>query len=336
MIKKLIFSFSFIFFLMLLLFTLYFNYFEYMKMQNVMSNSLISEKAMSFIFNNESTPSLDKLSKIINEDSDTIIISEIYNNKYDLNILGVYGSDNYFNEKLSILEFEKFSDEKLGVIVSKKILSSKYSIFEDGAYFFDFINNKYRIDGVISTDINSMIDNIVFFSLNYIDITQLYKFTIDGKNTKNIETVINQIREKYDIRIIKNSNNFISKFLFNDKDMRILTNFIVLFMLLLVVLLSIIVLNFYKEEINIKRVIGVNNRRILIDLYKSTIKLIVVNVFLFVLFDKIVLERYFLQYFMNFYNWLCMFVFIITIVIFFVIYMYINISNIFFNRNGVR
>lgn len=341
MTKKFILGFSTIILLLQLLFISYINYINYIDLQIITSNSLISDKSVSFILRKDKIKSLHELSKLIEQYPGTNLFSQLCNFSY-LKVWGIYG-DCGLNSNVNsfiegkFLEKDDFFKKEFKAVAGKSILNSD-NCFTDknGKPYFKFIDNNYEVIGVISTDITSMLDNTVFINLDSVNIQFLNKFVIDGKDSRTINNAVNSIKEKYNIDIINENNNFIERYIFNDTDERTLNVFVIIFISILLITLSIFTLCCYNEEINIKRIIGVNFKKILFDLFKSIFILILANTVLFLSIYAIIYCNILHKIHLNFYYFnVILFSGTVFAIEFLIIYLYVFITNKFFCRNGV-
>lgn len=182
-----------------------------------------------------------------------------------------------------------------------------------------------------------MLNNTVFINLDSINIKFLNKYVIDGKDHKSINSAVNSIKQKYNVDIIKENNNFIKRYIFNNVDRYTLNVYVIIFISMLMVALLMFTLFYYNEEIKVKRLIGINFNIILFDLLKSISVLILINTAFFASIYLIIYYNFMQNIHLNFYYFhLIAFSFAVLIFMSLIIYLYMLISNNFFYRNGVK
>lgn len=339
MTKKILLGFSTIILLLELLFTVYVNYIDFIDFQIITSNSLISDKSVTIIFKEDNVP---PLSELIEHYPGVTILSEL-RNFADLRVWGLCGNcflDNNTNSLINGTFFEKddfFKKDFKAVVGTNILYSDNCFLDKKGKKYFKFNNNNYEVIGVISSDISDMLDNTVFVNLDSFNIQCLNKFIIDSTDKQLIADTINNIKQEYDIDIIKENDNFIERYIFNDVDENILTVLITIFISILVITLSMFTLRYYNEEIKVKRIIGISFKRILFDLFKYIVFLTVINTSFFATIYIIIYYNVLKNIHLNFYFFhLIIFSCIVFIIIYLIIYLYIIVSNKFFYKNGVK
>lgn len=208
MTKKLVLSFSTMILLLQLLFISYINYNDYIDLQIITSNSLISDKSVSFIFRKDKAESLNELSELIESYPNITLLSELCNFS-DLRVWAIYGDCFLENNVKSLINgnfFVKddFFKQDFKAVVGEDILNSDNCFIDkNGKTYFKFIDNNFEVIGVISTDITEMLNNTVFVNLDSINIEFLNRYVIDGKDPKAINSAVNSIRQKYSVDIVK-------------------------------------------------------------------------------------------------------------------------------------
>ncbi|QSX05743.1 ABC transporter permease [Sedimentibacter sp. zth1] len=342
MTKKLVLGFSIIILLLQLLFISYINYNDFVDLQIITSNSLISDQSVSLILRAGDVPQLYELLELIKIYPDITLLSKLYN--FDnLVVWGLCGNcylDNNANSLINGRFFAKddFFKEDFKAVVSENILNSDNCYLDKNEkIYFKFNNNNYEVIGVISSNISNMLDNTVFVNLDSLNIEFLNKFIIDGTDNEVIDNAVNSIIQEYNVDIISENNNFVERYIFNDVDKHILSIFMVIFISILIITLSMFILHYYSEEIKVKRIIGISFKRILSDLLKNIITLTLINTAFFVtvytiIYYKVLQEIHLCFYFSHVIIFSC----IILIIISWIIYLYMLISNNFFYRNGVK
>lgn len=342
MTKKLVLGFSTIIFLLQLLFISYINYIDFIDLQITISNSLISDKSVSFIFRKNKTPSLYEFSELLEPYSDITLLSELHNFN-NLRVWGIYGDchlDNNANSLINGAFFmkEDFLKGNFKAVIGENILNSDNCFLdENGKTYFKFNNNNYEVVGTIDTNITKMLDNTAFLNLDSFNIECLSKFVIDGIDSNVINNTVNRIKQKYNIDIIKEDDNFIERYMFDDIDKHTLNVFIIVFISILIITLLMFTLRYYKEEIMVKRIIGISFKKILFDLFKNIFVLALMNTAFFVSGYIIIYYNILQKIHLSFYCvHLIIFSCTIFLIMFLFIYLYMIISNNFFYRNGVK
>lgn len=342
MTKKLVLSFSTMILLLQLLFISYINYNDYIDLQIITSNSLISDKSVSFIFRKDKAESLNELSELIESYPNITLLSELCNFS-DLRVWAIYGDCFLENNVKSLINgnfFVKddFFKQDFKAVVGEDILNSNNCFIDkNGKTYFKFIDNNFEAIGVISTDITEMLNNTVFVNLDSINIEFLNRYVIDGKDPKAINSAVNSIRQKYSVDIVKENNNFIKRYIFNNVDRHILNDYIIIFINILMATLPMFTLCYYNEEIKVKRIIGINFNRVLIDLLKNISVLTLINTAIFASIYLIIYHNFLQKLHLCFYYFhLIAFSFVVLIFMSLIIYLYMLISNNFFYRNGVK
>lgn len=339
MTKKIVLGFSTLFILLELLLISYISYIDFIDLQIITANSLISDKSTTVFFKEDHVPTIFEL---INSNPDITLVSELYNYP-DLRVWGLCGScylDNKINSMIKGSFFKKddFFKKDFKAVVGKNILNSN-NCFKDknGKIYFKFYKNNYEVIGSISSNISNMLDNMAFVNLDSLKV-KFRKFIIDGANNKSIVTAINNIQKEYDVDIIREKNsNFMERYIFNDVDKNILNTLVIIFISILIVALSMSILHFYREEINVKRIIGISFRRILFNLFEDIIFLTVINTALVITIYSIIYYIFLKNIHLGFYFLsLIIFSLIMLIAISLIIYVYMLISNKFFYKNGVK
>lgn len=338
MTKKLFLGFSTICILLEVLLISYSSYLDFIDLQILTSNSLISDKSVSLFFKKDRVPPVYDL---INRYHDVTILSELYNNS-DLRVWGICGNC-YLDSKTSSLisgtffKKDDFFKKAFKAVVGKNVLNSN-NTFEDkyGKKYFKFNNNYYEIIGSICSNISNMLDNTVFVNLDSFNI-KFHKLIIDSANSRSIATAVNSIKREYDTDMIRENNNFIERYIFNDVDKNALNILFIIFVCILVILLAMFTLHHYSEEIKVERIIGISFSRILFNLLKDIIFMMVVNTaFVFVIYT-IVYCIFFQNIHLSFYLLsLIIFSFITLTAICITIYLYMIISNNLLYKNGVK
>ncbi|QSX06265.1 hypothetical protein JYG23_02050 [Sedimentibacter sp. zth1] len=340
MTKKLVLGFSIIILLLQLLFISYINYNGFVDLQIITSNSLISDKSVSLVFRAGDEPLLYELLELIKLYPDITLLSKLYN--FDnLIVWGLCGNcylDNNANLLINGTFFVKddFFKEDFKAVVGKNVLNSDSCFLDKNEkIYFKFNNNNYEVIGVISSNISNMLDNTVFVNLDSLNIEFLNKFIIDGTDNKVIDKTVNSIKQEYNVDIISENNNFVERYIFNNVDKHILNIFMVIFISILIITLSMFILHYYSEEIKVKRIIGISFKRIFFDLFKNILVLTLVNTILFVAVYTIIYYNVLQKIHLFFYSFhVIIFSCIILIIIGLIIYLYMLISNKFFSMLG--
>jgi len=295
MIKKFDLGFSAIMIILEVLLISYISYVDYVDLQIITSNSLVSDRSVTVFFKGSHVPSVYELVKRYPE---ITIVSELYNYP-DLQVWGFCGNCSLDSRTKSLIEgvFFKQDDffwEDFKAVVGKNVLNSD-NCFEDkdSKMYFKFNDYSYEVIGTISSNISNMLDNTAFVNLDSFEI-KFRKLIIDGVDSQSIINAINGIKEEYDIDIIRENNNFIERYMYNDVDIHILDILVIIFIGMLMIALSVFTLRCYDEEIRVKRIIGISFNRILYDMLKDIISIIIANT-AFVTAIYAILYRSFIQ-----------------------------------------
>lgn len=338
MTKKLFLGFSAICILLEVLLISYSSYLDFIDLQILTSNSLISDKSVSLFFKEDRVPPVYDL---FNRYHDVTILSELYNNS-DMRVWGICGNC-YLDSKTSALisgtffKKDDFFKNDFKAVVGKNVLNSNNS-FEDkyGKKYFKFNNNYYEIIGSICSNISNMLDNTAFVNLDSFNI-KFHKLIIDSANTRSIATAVNSIKREYDTDMIRENNNFIERYIFNDVDKNALNILFIIFVCILVIILAIFTLRHYSEEIKVEKIIGISFSRILHNLLKDIIFMMVVNT----AFVSAIYTIVYCIFFQDIHLGFCLlsliiFSFITLTAICITIYLYMIISNNLLYKNGVK
>lgn len=314
----------------------YINYLNIVKIQKLASNSLMSDNAITVLFEKQEVPSLHDL---VNKYPNIAILSTVYNYP-DMKVFGICGNCNIDSDAYALIEGNFFTKHDFfnGVnkaVVGKNILNSNNCVEDQqGNKYFIFKNTKYEITGVLSSNISNMLDNTVYINLESIN-NYFRKITIDSRN---YQRAVKEIQKNNDIKIIKENNtHFMERYLFDHYDEFVLNVLVIVFIGILIILISLFVLHNYREEINVKRIIGVNFKNIWFDLLKNITFLIAVNVF----FDFLIYAGIYLKFLQNlrlkfYFFYFSEFSILIYAILCLIIYIYMRISNHFFIKNGVK
>ncbi len=314
----------------------YINYLNIVKIQKLASNSLMSDNAITVLFEKQEVPSLRDL---VNEYPDIAILSTVYDYP-DMKVFGICGNCNIDSDAYALIEGNFFTKHDFfngfnKAVVGRNILNSNNCVEDQqGNKYFVFESTKYQIIGVFSSTISNMLDNIAYINLESIN-NNFRKITIDSTNCQK---AVKEIQKNNDIKIIKENNtHFMERYLFNDHDEFVLNVLVIVFIGILIILISLFVLYNYREELNVERIIGVNFKNIWFDLLKNITFLIAVNVS----FDFLIYVGIYLKFFQNFrlkfyFFYFSEFSIIIYAILCLIIYIYMRISNHFFIRTGVK
>lgn len=339
MTKKLVMGFSIIIILLESLLISYISYTDFINLQIITANSFMSDESVTVLFKegNVAPP----LHKLINRYPDITILSELYNYP-DLRVWGICGNSFLDSKTKSFIEGTFFSEDdffkkEFKAVVGKNVLNSD-NCFEDdnGKKYFEFYDNYYEVIGYISSNFSNMLDNTAFVNLDSFDV-KLRGFIIDSTESSGIVTTINSLKKEYDVDIIKENNNFIKRYIFNDGDKHILNILITIFTSILMITLLIFTLHYYSEEIKVKRIIGISFKSILFDLLRNIIFLTVINTAFVVTIYAIIYYIFLQNINIDFYfHSLIIFSLIILTTISLAIYVWMLVSNNLFYRNGVK
>lgn len=337
--KRFVLGFSTINVMLFVLIISYISYIEFIDLQIITSNSLISDKAVTVIFKDDNTPDIKKL---LSSYPDITLFAKLYYNP-EMQVWGLcsnYNLDNKINKliKGSFFRKSKFFKNDFKAVVGKNVLNSN-SCFEDeeGKRFFEFINSNYEVIGYIHSDISNMLDNTAFVNLDSFDV-KFNRLIIDGLSKQCIDTAIKSIQNDYNVNIVKEDNsNFIQRYLFNDTDKQILNTLIIIFIIVLILLLSVFTLYYYNEEIKVMRILGISFKRILFDLFKNIIALMIVNTTFLITIYSIAYYSFLKNIHLSFNIFPSILLFIsILVFIGLAIYLFMLLSNKSFYKNGVK
>lgn len=340
MTRRLVFGFSLIIVLLETLFISYMSYNNFINLQIIVSNSFISDKAITVFFKKDgAVPSLYELT---NRYPYAVFLLELYNNP-DLHVWGICGNHFLDSKSSSLIEgrfFEKndFFKGSFRAVLGKNVLNSDNCIEgKDGKKYFILYDNYYEVIGSISSNITNMLDNTAFVNLDSFDI-KLCKYVIDSVNSKSIVTTINSMQKEYNVDIVrKNSTNLIERYIFNDVDKNILDFLVAVFIVMLIIMLTMFTLRYYSEEIKVIRILGISFKRIFLNLIKNIILLTLVNTTFVVIIYAFIYYIFFQKVHLDFYFYsLILFLFIVLAVICLIMYLYLLISNKLFYKNGVK
>ena len=339
MTRKFITGFSTIIILLQLLLISYISYIDVINLQSITSNLLISDNAITVLFKEGSlNPSLkeitDKYPKIT-------ILSEIYSD-VELQIWGIIG-ESFLDEKTEsfvkgrFLNKDDFYKKKFKAIIGENIISSNnYFKDKNGEEKFLFLENYYEVIGYLSSNISNIFDNTVFINLDSINI-EVDKITIDGFDNSEITAVVEELKEKYDIDLIKEQDNFIDRYIYNDIDQYILNILIMTFIIVFLSTLFIFTLLYYKEEIKIKRIVGIEFKKILLNILSNITFLTVINTIFVEIIYSIIHYIFLRNIHISFYFYsIIIFSFGILAVLCLLMYLYMIITNNFSKNSGVR
>lgn len=342
MTKKFILGFSTIILLLQILFTSYVNYIQFIDLQVTLSNSLMSDKSVSFIFRENKVPSLNEFSELIKPYSDATIFSQISDDE-DLKIWGVYGNGFLSDNAKSFIKgrfFKKddFYENNFVAVIGQNVLNSKYCIEDqNGDIYFLLDGCYYQVIGIISSNISHMLDNTAYINLDFNNISSLYKFSIDSQHIKTVNHIMRDIKKDYNIDVIESNHNFIERQMFNHDELKLLNGVLMIFIIIILVVVAIFILRHYNEEINVKKIIGVPFQKILWEILKSISVLFLINTCVFSIIYICIYYCFLKQAYLNLYiiNSL-VFSCIILMIICILIYFYLLINNHLFYRNGVK
>ncbi|QNK39346.1 ABC transporter permease [Caproicibacter fermentans] len=334
--KKFKLGFTVMILLMETIFIGYLNYSNFVKIQKLASNSLMSDNSITVLFEKQEVPSLHNL---INKYPDITILSTVYDYP-DMKVFGICGNCNIDNDAYALIEGNFFTKHDFfnGVnkaVVGRNILNSNNCVEDQqGNKHFVFENTKYKIIGVLSSNISNMLDNTVYINLESIN-NNFRKIIIDDTNCQK---AVKEIQKNYDIKTIKENNtHFMERYIFNDHDNFVLNVLVIVFIGLLMILISLFVLHNYSEELSAERIIGIDFKNILFNLLKDITYLITSNIFLAFLIYAVIYLKFLQNLRLKFYFfYFCKFSVLIYVTLCLIIYIYICISNHVFYKNGAK
>lgn len=218
-----------------------------------------------------------------------------------------------------------------------KIYQNESAKKEDGKKHFSFFNQDYEIIASIGVRTNHMLDNTAFVNLDSINTSTIRKYTIDGTSSQYINAAVQDMQQKYGVEVLLENNNFIERYLFSGADQQMFSVLIALFICILVFVLFLFTLHFYHEEIQVKRIIGVCFKKILLDLLRNILVLIGAStafaVVTYTALYFILLRHFYLHFYIIH---LIVFSVIICAIMCAMSFLYIILSHKDFYRNGVK
>lgn len=245
------------------IFLIYVSYQNYVHMKISIGSSLMSENVVTLIFRQQDLPKLSEMDLLLNEYEDVSIYAVISESKSG-NLYGYYKN---FNINTPLIELDQnITHTKLPqAVVGKSYLNSQSKSNNE---FFQLAEKSYRIDGIISSDTGGILDNQAFIRLESNDILPSSKILIDGFQKDTVKKVVKELNIKYKLELIRNSENFIKKTMYSDKDMNNFTLLMVVFMGFLVLLMMIYSVKQARAEMRILWINGVKRITILKDSLK--------------------------------------------------------------------
>ncbi len=342
MTKKFFSIFSIIVMLSNSLFISYFSYIDYISLQKLISNSLISDNSVSIILETDSHIILKDLTTLIDKHNDITIFTELYNND-DLTVWGIYGDCKFKSNVYSMIEGEFFDKSTFNnkintAVIGKNILdTNNYFLNNNKEGYFKFGNINYKIIGIISSNISNMLDNTTYINLSSENIKNIHKLIIDGHDLNGINNFVKEIESKYKIYKINENKNFMSRYIFNYTDIKLLNLFIIIFMILIFIVLLIYTIYSFNEEIKIKWLIGLNYYRNYLSLFIKILTLYTFNTIIFLIMYKTVYFKILSKIFLNFFSTHLIVFNLASITLLSIsVFLYMHVSNKFFYKYGVK
>lgn len=324
------------------------HYVGFVNLQIIASNSLISKHAVSIVFKQThmlKMSDLDELEELIRQYPKINVFSELKKNDH-MNVWGVIGNGYLPNNADSLIDgiFLNKNDalkQSFVAVVGKNILNSDACYLnETKTNYFKFNNKNYEIQGTILPYYNSMLNNTAFVDLVAAcegDDSVIQKIIVDGNDPSDIYAVRDYILQRYDAHEVKENNNFIERYIYNDAALGSLNALVAIFLGLFLIALVMLFLRNYNQEVKIKIVLGISSRIILHDLCKSIFILAITNISFFCI-AYLVAYYTFLRGFSSQIYLLyplaatCVIIAVLVITVF----VYVLLSNRLLYRNGVK
>ncbi len=336
--KKLTLVFSLLLIFMELLWISYFSYNDFMALQLLMSNNLQSSNAVSVAFKEDSY--IPKLAKLYDEN--ITIFSEVYKNEC-FTVIGVYGKIHSLHEYNSIILGDLFLEPDFShdipkAIVGKNILQNKnlYLTDTNGNSFIEIAGSKYEVIGQIDPSISDMLNNTIFINLYEQEETP-QTIIIDCKDNNLLDNYVANLNKNYQINIYKENNNFIQRYIFDRSDKSVLDLLVLIFSIVLTASITMIYVLGHRDEVIVKKIIGVNRKTILLELISRLVVLFLSNtiviVFIYNIIYQLMIRKYHLI--LNTYNLLIVVTIDICIICIALI-LYIYGLNKHFDKYGVK
>lgn len=337
--KRLILGFSSLFLLLELLLIGFVNYVGYINVQVALSNALISKRAQSLIFRENSLP---ELSEFVERYSDVTVFVKL-DNTLEVTLWGICGNCQLEGEIERCISGEFFQQEdffkqKKKAVVGRNVLNSEYcKVDKDGKKQFCYLDETYEVIGIFSLDGNDMLENIAFINLDSVSSKIPGKITVDALDKQVVNQTITEIQKKYIIDLITENDNFIQRYLFHEVDVQLLQILVIVLIGILVIALTIFILYYYHKEVQVRQLLGFKRRQIYWELFQSMLWLIGMDTIIgltgYCILYLIFLEKLYLSfYILNFLG--CSFGILITMAA--VVYLYLVLSYQIFHKNGVK
>lgn len=312
---KILIKFTIMFVFLQLLFLTRLSCLEYFDVQRQFSNYQLTDNAKTLILTDEFKPAISDLKEILDPYKNVSMIFNVYESS-DLEVYAFTGEEFLLRLSNNYDVDSQYAADEIAV-VGQNIINSNYCYTDNNNdIIFKFDNMKYCVIDVIPSDISSMLNNTAFINIELIDYTKPFKIIIDGTNNKEIENVVDCIKEKYQAYDVELNNNYIRRSVISREDVsfaNILFSFFILS--LLVMTITITYVHYYKE-IKIKSIVGFNYTKIFFSIEK--------NIFFFVIISTCIVTLIYLMLYTtslvnNAFADNLIFLFIFTIIIYLVL-----------------
>lgn len=206
-------------------------------------------------------------------DNEVFDIDNIYKNEKDIllfkelsinsDIRGVYYKGEIEKPQMKEGRFfseDDFCDEKHYAVIGASFTDNIYE--ENNIKYFKYNDISYEVIGIMGYKQESKIDRACFINLNNSLCEQEGIYAIDGKNSNNINSLLEKIQNQYNITLIKRERTGIDRFFKTES-----FNILLIALLLCSLILTTISVSLYwiekrKKEISILRLVGYSDLRI--------------------------------------------------------------------------
>lgn len=338
MAKKLILGFSTLVVLLEALLVFYLSYNNFIHLQILLSNSLMSKVSVTVYFKQGPIPPLRELTAGY---PNVRFLAQLENTE-EIQVWGLCGNTDLSDEVTMLVNgrfFQKkdFFTNTRTAVVGDKIFQNESIKKSDGRKYFDFLNQDYEVIASSAVRTNHMLDNTAFVNLDSVDTSTIRKYTIDGVTGQYVNDAVQNLQKKYGVEVLTENNNFIERYLFSESDQQMLTVLVALFLCILVFVLFLFTLHFYHEEIQVKRIIGVCFKRIFLDLVRNILALIGSGTAFAVVAYTALYFLFLRQFNLHFYVvHLLLFSAAISAIMCAMLFLYMMLSHKDFYRNGVK
>lgn len=133
---------------------------------------------------------------------------------------------------------------------------SKHIVVKGNEKFFVLNNQHYKVIGVMGYNFDCVLNGTVFLNANSTILSN--EFYVDANTSKNIHLFLKDFREKHHIKVVKFNGSIINKIIDISVQQKILIPLLALFIQLILIMAIVYYLHNIKEEIYVKRIIGVD------------------------------------------------------------------------------